>query len=84
MVLNIIICYSEYIYASLGKPKQEYNKLEQLGISFLGGYIAGVFCAIVSHPADTLVSKVILAVINRPICKQTIIIILSCVISLIM
>ncbi|CAB5102151.1 unnamed protein product [Rhizophagus irregularis] len=47
----------EFIYASLGKPKQDYNKLEQLGVSFLGGYIAGVFCAIVSHPADTLVSK---------------------------
>ncbi|CAI2169724.1 7310_t:CDS:2 [Funneliformis geosporum] len=47
----------EFIYNSLGKPKQDYNKLEQLGVSFLGGYIAGVFCAIVSHPADTLVSK---------------------------
>ncbi|CAG8833330.1 18841_t:CDS:2, partial [Gigaspora margarita] len=47
----------EYIYKSLGKPKEQYNKLEQLGVSFLGGYIAGVFCAIVSHPADTLVSK---------------------------
>ncbi|CAG8481949.1 6140_t:CDS:2 [Funneliformis caledonium] len=47
----------EFIYSSLGKPKQDYNKLEQLGVSFLGGYIAGVFCAIVSHPADTLVSK---------------------------
>ncbi|RHZ84094.1 hypothetical protein Glove_85g80 [Diversispora epigaea] len=47
----------EYIYKNLGKPKESYNKLEQLGVSFLGGYIAGVFCAIVSHPADTLVSK---------------------------
>jgi len=47
----------EFIYSSLGKPKEDYNKLEQLGVSFLGGYIAGVFCAIVSHPADTLVSK---------------------------
>ncbi|KAK8587506.1 hypothetical protein V6N12_021994 [Hibiscus sabdariffa] len=27
-----------------------------LGVSFAGGYIAGVFCAIVSHPADNLVS----------------------------
>lgn len=24
---------------------------------FAAGYIAGVFCAIVSHPADTVVSK---------------------------
>jgi len=47
----------EIIYQQLGKPKETYNKLEQLGVSFLGGYIAGVFCAIVSHPADTVVSK---------------------------
>ena len=25
-----------------------------LSMTFLAGYIAGVFCAIVSHPADTL------------------------------
>lgn len=45
------------IYAYLGKPKDSYNKVQQLGVSFLGGYIAGVFCAIVSHPADVMVSK---------------------------
>jgi solute carrier family 25 phosphate transporter 3 len=45
------------IYASLGKPKDEYNKLQQLGVSAVAGYIAGVFCAVVSHPADTMVSK---------------------------
>lgn len=39
------------------KPKAECTKTEQLGVSFLAGYIAGVFCAIVSHPADNLVSK---------------------------
>jgi len=39
------------------KPKSECSKLEQLGVSFVGGYIAGVFCAIVSHPADSVVSK---------------------------
>jgi solute carrier family 25 phosphate transporter 3 len=41
----------------LSKPKEQYNKAEQLGVSFIGGYIAGVFCAIVSHPADVVVSK---------------------------
>ena len=46
------------IYQSLGAPKESYNKLQQLGVSFVGGYIAGIFCAIVSHPADTMVSKV--------------------------
>ena len=39
------------------KPKSECSKPEQLGVSFLAGYIAGVFCAVVSHPADNLVSK---------------------------
>lgn len=39
------------------KPKSECTKGEQLGVSFLAGYIAGVFCAVVSHPADNLVSK---------------------------
>ena len=26
-------------------------------MTFASGYLAGVFCAIVSHPADTMVSK---------------------------
>jgi solute carrier family 25 phosphate transporter 3 len=39
------------------KPKAECSKTEQLGVSFAAGYIAGVFCAVVSHPADNLVSK---------------------------
>lgn len=39
------------------KPKSECSKSEQLGVSFAAGYIAGVFCAVVSHPADNLVSK---------------------------
>ena len=39
------------------KPKSECSKGEQLGVSFLAGYIAGVFCAIVSHPADNMVIR---------------------------
>ena len=39
------------------KPKSECSKTEQLGVSFAAGYIAGVFCAVVSQPADNLVSK---------------------------
>lgn len=39
------------------KPRDECNKAEQLTVTFVAGYIAGVFCAIVSHPADTMVSK---------------------------
>ncbi|KAI3992372.1 hypothetical protein MKX01_030093 [Papaver californicum] len=38
------------------KPKDECSKSMQLGVSFAGGYIAGVICSIVSHPADNLVS----------------------------
>lgn len=41
---------------SIPTPKEECSKTLQLGVSFAGGYIAGVFCAIVSHPADNLVS----------------------------
>jgi len=39
------------------KPRNECTKGEQLIVTFTAGYIAGVFCAIVSHPADTVVSK---------------------------
>lgn len=45
------------IYARLGKPKSAYNGLQQTGVSFLGGYIAGIGCAVISHPADVMVSK---------------------------
>jgi hypothetical protein len=44
-----------YKYA-IPAPKSECSKPLQLGVSFAGGYVAGVFCAIVSHPADNLVS----------------------------
>lgn len=46
----------ELIYKSLPKKKDEYNKFQQLLVSFAGGYAAGIFCAAVSHPADTVVS----------------------------
>lgn len=39
------------------KPRADCSKGEQLLVTFAAGYIAGVFCAIVSHPADTVVSK---------------------------
>ncbi|KAF2218489.1 mitochondrial carrier domain-containing protein [Elsinoe ampelina] len=45
------------IYKSLGKPKEDYGALAQTGVSFLGGYIAGIACAAISHPADVMVSK---------------------------
>jgi len=39
------------------KPRSQTTKGEQLLVTFAAGYIAGVFCAVVSHPADTMVSK---------------------------
>ena len=39
------------------KPKADCSKAEQFMVTFAAGYIAGVFCAIVSHLADTVVSK---------------------------
>ncbi|GAA5808746.1 hypothetical protein MFLAVUS_002141 [Mucor flavus] len=48
----------EILYKTfMTRPKHEYNKAQQLSVSFAGGYIAGIFCAVVSHPADVLVSK---------------------------
>lgn len=38
------------------KPKNDCSKTLQLGVSFAGGYLAGILCAVVSHPADNLVS----------------------------
>jgi hypothetical protein len=47
----------DMIYKQLGKPKDSYNGLQQTGVSFLGGYIAGIGAAVASHPADVMVSK---------------------------
>ncbi|ORX57970.1 mitochondrial phosphate carrier protein [Hesseltinella vesiculosa] len=48
----------ELIYSTfLPKPKDQYNKFQQLLVSFTAGYTSGVLVAIVSHPADVLVSK---------------------------
>merc|ERR1712121_165116 len=47
----------EFLYANVvPKPRAECTKGEQLIVTFAAGYIAGVFCAVVSHPADTIVS----------------------------
>lgn len=42
----------------LTREKSSYSKSTQLTVTFLSGYWAGIFCAIVSHPADTIVSKI--------------------------
>eukprot|EP00055_Hartaetosiga_balthica_P018480 m.134512 g.134512 ORF g.134512 m.134512 type:complete len:327 (+) comp9620_c0_seq1:68-1048(+) len=38
------------------EDRSSYSKGTQLSVTFMSGYIAGVICAIVSHPADSLVS----------------------------
>lgn len=39
-------------------PRESYSKNTQLGVTFLSGYTAGIVCAIVSHPADSLISQI--------------------------
>lgn len=51
---NNFFYYFRYV---VPKPRDQCTKGEQLVVTFAAGYIAGVFCAIVSHPADTVVSK---------------------------
>ncbi|KAF7049617.1 hypothetical protein CFC21_058126 [Triticum aestivum] len=47
----------EMVYKhAVPKPKDQCSKPLQLAVSFAGGYIAGVLCAAISHPADNLVS----------------------------
>ena len=45
-----------FYYYVFTQPKESYTKATQLSITFASGYLAGIICAIVSHPADTLVS----------------------------
>lgn len=47
----------EQIYLSLPYPKSDYGKGAQTAIAFTGGYLAGILCAVVSHPSDVMVSK---------------------------
>jgi len=49
---------AEYMYRSLGKTPESSTKGTNLTISLGSGVIAGVCAAIISHPADTLLSKI--------------------------
>ena len=42
----------ELIYKYLPGKKSDYGNAGQTAVSFAGGYIAGILCAIISHPAD--------------------------------
>lgn len=50
---NTVKAFYKHIFTA---PKDSYSKSTQLMVTFLSGYWAGIFCAIVSHPADTMVS----------------------------
>ena len=45
------------IYNYLPGTKDDYGKGAQTAVAFTGGYMAGILCAIISHPADVMVSK---------------------------
>lgn len=47
----------EKIYSYLPGQKSDYNKGAQTAVAFGGGYLAGILCAVISHPADVMVSK---------------------------
>jgi len=49
----IIGLFYQHVFTA---PKDTYSKPTQLGVTFASGALAGVICAIVSHPADSLVS----------------------------
>jgi len=50
--------FYKYIDRNLGRKKSDLSQGEQMGVIFTSGYIAGVLCGAVSHPADTMVSKI--------------------------
>ena len=48
---------AEKIYGSLGKTPEQMGAAGNLGVALSSGVVAGVIAAIISHPADTLLSK---------------------------
>lgn len=49
---------AEAMYGAIGKTPSEVSEATGLGISLASGVVAGVASAIISHPADTLLSKI--------------------------
>lgn len=64
---NIVRSFYRNVFTA---PKESYSKATQLSIVFMSGYLAGIFCAIVSHPADTMVSILNKKSSNAPIGQQ--------------
>eukprot|EP00656_Telonema_subtile_P049128 TRINITY_DN6031_c0_g1_i4.p1 TRINITY_DN6031_c0_g1~~TRINITY_DN6031_c0_g1_i4.p1 ORF type:complete len:163 (-),score=42.98 TRINITY_DN6031_c0_g1_i4:161-649(-) len=49
---------ADMIYGSMGKEPNQLGSGANLAVSLTSGVIAGVAAAIISHPADTLLSKI--------------------------
>ena len=49
---------AESIYNALGTDAKKMSKGGNVGVSLASGVVAGVVAAIISHPADTLLSKI--------------------------
>jgi solute carrier family 25 phosphate transporter 3 len=49
---------ADKMYAGMGKTADDCTSGTNVGISVLSGVVAGVAAAIISHPADTLLSKI--------------------------
>ena len=47
--------------------RDQLSKPQQLVVTFAGGYVAGIFCTLVSHPFDSIVSKLNSDVGSTPI-----------------
>ena len=49
---------ADMIYNSLGSDAKSMSGAGNIGVSLASGVVAGVVAAIISHPADTLLSKI--------------------------
>merc|ERR1719472_64008 len=49
---------ADSIYAALGSDPKSMSGAGNIGVSLASGVVAGVVAAIISHPADTLLSKI--------------------------
>eukprot|EP00957_Ditylum_brightwellii_P019027 1432348-Ditylum_brightwellii.AAC.1 len=49
---------ADAIYGSMGKTPADLSNGSNVAVSLGSGVIAGVAAAVISHPADTLLSKI--------------------------
>jgi solute carrier family 25 (mitochondrial phosphate transporter), member 3 len=51
---------TQFVYRHvLAQPKDTYSPATQLTVTLASGYVAGMVCAVVSHPADSLLSLLV-------------------------